>query len=144
MSYIAESISKDKVGGNIVVKVRLTDTDTGKTEDLDVPADDLTNDSLAAFMQRIVESREKRDALFETIVIGPIVLPRDASDQATKDKIAAAAAADAFFVLLADYNALQAQVDKKIIAPDDKAVSEAANAMKTAFLPEYASDPRFH
>lgn len=143
MAWNAEVLKVTKNEGNVVATVRFAETVTGETFSRDVPAQDLSPDSLAAYCQRVIVGLEARDQAAKTIAVGPVTLPRDASDQATKDKIAADAAADAFFVLLADYNALQAQVAKKIIAPDAKAVSDAANAMKAAFLPEYASDPRF-
>lgn len=143
MAWTAEVIKVTKNEGNVVAAVRFAETVTGEKFERDVPAQDLSPDSLAAYCQRVIVGLEARDLAAQTIVPGPVTLPRDATDQATKDKIAAAMAADAFFVLLADYNALQAQVAKGIIAPDDKTVSQAALAMKTAFLPEYASDPRF-
>ena len=143
MAWAAEILSVRKSEGNVVASVRFADKDTGEQFDRDIPGQDLTPDGLAMFCQRVIEGLEKRDAAFPAIVVGPVILPRDAVDQATKDKIAAAAAADAFFVLLRAYNDLLAQVEKGIIKADDQSVIDAATAMKAAFLPEYASDPRF-
>lgn len=144
MSWKTEQLGKSKNAGNVVARVRLFEDVTGEEETIDIPGNDLTDARVAEFCQRLVEVREARDAAFDQLMTaGPITLPREAKDQETKDKLAAIAAADAFFVLLEDYNALQAQAAKGIIAADDKSVTDAAAAMKTAFLPEYASDLRF-
>lgn len=143
MAWAAELLSVTKNEGNIVAAVRFADKDTGEQFERSIPGQDLTPENLASFCQRVIEGLEKRDAGFGAFAAGPITLPRDATDQATKDKIAAAAAADAFFVLLRNYNELLAQVEKGIIQANDQSVTDAATAMKAAFLPEYASDPRF-
>ena len=143
MAWAAELLSVAKNEGNIVASVRFADKDTSEQFDRSIPGQDLTPETLAAFCQRVIEGLEQRDAGFGAFVAGPVTLPRDATDQATKDKIAAAAAADAFFVLLRNYNELLAQVEKGIVKADDQSVTDAATAMKAAFLPEYASDPRF-
>lgn len=68
-----------KVGGNIVASVRFS-ADTGESFDQDIPGNALTPESLAAFCQRVCESREATDAsvlAFSSVQPGPIVLPRD-------------------------------------------------------------------
>lgn len=144
MAWSATKLSVTKSGGNVVAKVRFAESVTGDNFTQDIPAQDLSEFSLATFCQRVIVGLEARDAAFAKITpTGPVILPRDASDPDVIAAVAAAAAADAFFVLYAAYNNLLAQAAKGIIKPDDPAIAAAADAMKAAFLPEYAKDPRF-
>ncbi len=54
-------------------------------------------------------------------------------------------AANEFFALLAELNALQAQVEKGLRKPDDPELAAAQSAVKKELSehPEYQKDPRF-
>lgn len=141
MAWTATVIGISTNEANIVARVNFVQA--GETITRDVPAQDLSPESLAAYCQRVIIGLEARDAGRAALKIGAVTLPRDATDQPTKDKLAAIAAADGFFLLLGTHNGFQLQIAKGILKADDPAATDAAAAMKAAFLPEYASDPRF-
>lgn len=68
----------EKRDGNVVATVKFSNGTESFIQE--VPAHDLTPDSLGVFCQSIVEVREKRDeslAMFSNVQPGPIKLPRD-------------------------------------------------------------------
>lgn len=121
---------------NVVATVTITDGTEVITQD--IPG--VTALSLPVFVQRLVENLEKRDADLPTITVGPLALPRDRV--LTKDE-QDAADRDAFFVKYVLVQSLNTQVAKGLLDPADPSINAAVVAMKTAFLPEYAQDPRF-
>lgn len=108
-----------------------------------VPANDLTPDRLAFYCQRVIVQLETRDAGIAALAAGPVTLPRDAKTGTLATAATAATAADDFFARLASLNALKVQADKGIIPTTDPAIATAESNVKSAFLPEYATDPRF-
>lgn len=128
---------------NLVATVEFVNGGTGEQITRTVPANDLTPESLAFYCQRVIEQLEARDAAVAALSPGPVVLPRDAKAGPLAEAAAAKAAATDFFEKLATLNTLKAQVEKGIIKSDDPAIPDAEAAVKSAFLPEYASDPRF-
>lgn len=140
MAWTASVTQITKNETNVVAVVDFVEGVSKEKITRQIPANDLTPASLAAFCQRIIEGLEIRDAALAALAAGPIVLPRDRAPTPDETK---QAATDAFFVKLNAYNALLVQADKGIILSTDPAIAAAAAAMKAAFLPEYTNDSRW-
>jgi len=129
------SFRNDRSNGNVVASV--TYSNGAETITQEVSGNDLTADNLAAFTQRRVALYETQDASLASLVahgIGLIsIKPRSPEE----------IAADEFFALQADLNALLLQLERGFIKEDDASLATARDAVKQAFLPEYAKDPRF-
>jgi hypothetical protein len=103
-------------------------------------ADDMTKDRLAAVVQARIESLEARDLAYADMskaVGAAIALPRDAAPTQKEQ------AADAFFVLLGELNALRLRVEKGLLKADDASVIAKTVEVKAAYLPEYEKDRRY-
>lgn len=140
-SATVTAISANEV--NIVATADFVNGATGEKITRQVPAADLTPDRLAFYCQRVIVQLETRDAGLAALAAGPVTLPRDAKSGTLAAAATAASAADDFFAKLASLSALKVQADKGIIATTDPSIATAQSDVKSAFLPEYASDPRF-
>ena len=82
MAWKAELTKQvEKRGGNVVATVRFSNDDDSESFTQEIPASDLSPESLAEFCQTIVVMRESRDVSYAacaSIPVGPIQLPRDA------------------------------------------------------------------
>lgn len=132
MAWVATLHHFEKRQGMIFVRV--TFTDGVEVIEQEFHGDNLNADTVAAQAKLRIDSLIVRDAAFDTLIEGIIEI---------KEKTAEELEADAFFVLLNRLNALLLQVDKQIIARDDEEVTEATNAVKAAWKPEYELDFRF-
>jgi hypothetical protein len=81
-----------KTDGNIIASVTYT-SDTGETQTQDIPGNNLTPDTLAAFVGDRIQALEVRDAAFETLAVGPVTPPAKSLTQVAElDSLTALAA----------------------------------------------------
>lgn len=143
MPWKATTTSVTKNEFNVVVVVDFVNDTNGEKITRTIPGNDLTVVRLAVLCQRFIQQLEDRDSALAVLSPGTVTLPRDATSGPLFTAQQAMNQADAFFDKLDTLNSLKLQAAKGIIDASDPTIVDAAAAVKAAYLPRFATDPRF-